>query len=463
MPGTFKITTFGCQMNKSDSERIQSLLVRCSLKPTDNEYESDVLIFNTCSVRQKAEDRVYGIHRSLEQLKQADPKRIIALTGCMAGRDHDGNIRRRLPLVDLFFPTTDIIHLPRMISGLRPDLIDPNQTEAGEFGHYLSILPSYANRFQAYLAISNGCNKFCTYCVVPYARGRQKDRPLAEVMEEARTLARNGCLELTLLGQTVNLYNPPDKEFFSRGNPYEYAKNAFAALMWELNQLEGIQRIHFTAPHPQYMDSQTIDALTMKKNINYLHLPAQSGSNHILKRMNRPYTREYYISKIDEIRSALPTISIGTDIIVGFSGETEDDFDMTCDLYRRCDFDIAYLAQYSVRSGTAASRMYKDDVSAKDKKRRWDIVQQIMEETVLKKNQVYAGTTVSVLVDSFEQGLCSGNSREMKRVIFRGHASDVGTIQDIRIDRAIEWVLYGSICEKNFLSNHVAAISSSSS
>jgi len=448
-------------MNKSDSERIVSLLSRCGLTEATDDTASDIVIYNTCSVRQKAEDRIYGIHRSLEDLKKANPSRIIALTGCMAGRDNDGKIRERLPLVDLFFPTVDIIHLPRMVSGLRPDLIDPNYLGMSEYAHYLSIMPSYTNRFQAYLAISNGCNKFCTYCVVPYSRGRQKDRPLAEVLSEARFLGKNGCLELTLLGQTVNLYNPPDKEHFSRDNPFEYSRNAFAALMWELNQIDGIERIHFTAPHPQYMDSQTIDALRMKKNINYLHLPVQSGSNATLKRMNRPYTREYYIEKIDEIRTSRPTIALGTDIIVGFSGETEDDFEMTCDLYRRCNFDIAYLAQYSVRSGTAAARMYKDDVPPKEKKRRWNILQQIMEETVLKKNQKFVGSTVSVLVDSFQQGLCSGNSFEMKRVVFRGDESLIGTIQDVSVDRVVEWVLYGSLCNHDVYQKKTALTISS--
>lgn len=461
MSGTFKITTFGCQMNKSDSERIASLLSRCGLTEAADDAASDILIYNTCSVRQKAEDRIYGIHRSLEDLKRADPNRIIALTGCMAGRDNNGKIRERLPLVDLFFPTVDIIHLPRMVSGLRPDLIDPNNLGMSEYTHYLSIMPSYASRFQAYLAISNGCNKFCTYCVVPYSRGRQKDRPLAEVLSEARLLGQNGCKELTLLGQTVNLYNPPDKEHFNSGNPFEYNKNAFAALMWELNQIDGIERIHFTAPHPQYMDAQTVEALRMRKNINYLHLPVQSGSNATLKRMNRPYTREYYIEKIDEIRASKPTIAIGTDIIVGFSGETDEDFEMTCDLYRRCSFDIAYLAQYSVRSGTAAARMYKDDVPAKEKKRRWNILQQIMEETVLKKNQTYIGSCVSVLVDSFQQGLCSGNSREMKRVVFRGDESLIGTIQDVSVDRAVEWVLYASLCNHNIHQKDVVLTTSS--
>lgn len=444
MAGYFKITTFGCQMNKSDSERLNAILTKAGLQPTEREEDADLLIYNTCAVRQKAEDRMYGIHHTLATLKEKNSALIVAITGCMAGRDHDGKIRERLPDVDLFFPTEQMVHLPQWISGLNPNLIDPNGTGESEYDHYLKIAPSYTNRFQAYLAISNGCNKFCTYCVVPYARGRQKDRPLADVVAEARSLAQCGCKEVTILGQCVNLYNPSDKEHFSASNPFDYSKNGFAALMWELNQIDSIKRIHFTAPHPQYMDEQTIAALAMPKNVNYIHLPVQAGSNSILKRMNRPYTREYYIDTVQHIRAVKPGIAIGTDIIVGFCGETESNFDETIDLYRQCDFDIAYTAQYSVRSGTAGARMYKNDVPRVEKKRRWNVLQKLMEETALRKNQEYVGKIVSVLVESCDKGLCSGNSREMKRILFRGDESQVGTIQDITIDRSLEWVLYGA-------------------
>jgi len=445
MPGTFKIITLGCQMNKSDSERIHTLLTSVGLLEAIGEEDADVLIYNTCSVRQKSEDRIYGIHHTLSELKEKKPEMIIALTGCMAGRDLDGKIRQRLRAVDLFFPTQEMIHLPQWIGGLNQTLLDPNLVASSEYEHYLKIRPSYSSAFQGYVAISNGCNKFCTYCVVPFARGRQKDRPARDVLEEVQKLAESGCLEITLLGQTVNLYNPPDKDSaFSSDNPMLREKNCFAALMWELNQIEGISRIHFTAPHPHHMDDQTIAALTMSKNINYLHLPVQSGSNTTLKRMNRPYSREYYIETIEKMRAARPGIAIGTDIIVGFCGESDEDFEQTLDLYRQCDFDISYNAQYSVRSGTAASRMYKDDVPAKIKKERWQVLHQLMEATVLRKNQAYVGKTVSVLVESCEKGLCSGNSREMKRVVFHGDAALVGTIQSVVIDRALEWILYGT-------------------
>lgn len=443
MPGTFAITTLGCQMNKSDSERIQSLLIASGLKESSEVARADVIVYNTCSVRQKAEDRMYGIARFMTQLKSERPEVIIAVTGCMAGRDKDGAIRKRLSAVDLFFPTEEMIFLPQRISELNPSLIDPNTVSAFEYQHYLQIQPRYQSQASAYVAISNGCNKFCAYCVVPYSRGRQKDRPLADIIDEVEHLSQKGCKEITLLGQTVNLYNPPDTHLFSNENPYKGPKNFFAALLWEVNQVSGIQRIHFTAPHPQYVDDQMLDALTLPRQVPYLHLPVQSGSNSILKRMNRPYTREYYIDLIQRLYEKIPLIALGTDIIVGFSGETRDDFEQTLDLYRTCNYDIAYTAMYSVRSGTLASKMYKDDVERIEKKQRWRELQDLMETTVLRKNQRYIGQCVEVLVDSCDKGTCSGNSREMKRVLFRGGDGLVGELVRVRIQRALEWVLYG--------------------
>lgn len=446
MPGSYKITTFGCQMNKSDSERLKSLLDGAGLSETSEEESADLLVYNTCSVRQTAEDRIYGIHRNLAGLKERNPNLVVALTGCMAGRDKDGAIRARLPLIDLFFPTEEMVYLPQRISEINQTLIDPNAVSTeSEYQHYLSIKPTYQNTFQAYVAISNGCNKFCTYCVVPFARGRQKDRSALNVIAEVRERAEHGCVEVTILGQTVNLYNPPDRlTAFSPDNPFDRSKNCFAPLMWELNQIKGLERIHFTAPHPQHMNAETIAALALPKHVNYLHLPVQSGSNIILQRMNRPYTREEYIEKIACVRKEKPDIALGTDIIVGFCGETESEFVETLDLYRICDFDIAYLAQYSQRSGTAGARMYKDDVPRQEKKRRWQTLQKCMEETVLRKNQKYVGAVVSVLVDSCEKGICSGNSREMKRVNFSGTKDMIGKIISVQIDRAVEWILYGS-------------------
>ncbi len=444
MPGSFALTTFGCQMNTSDSERIRSILVAAGLQETrDHDSAADVMIYNTCSVRQTAEDRIYGMAKRLAELKKIKPATIVVITGCMAGRDKDGNIRNRLAMADLFFSIEEIIYLPQRISQLNPDLIDPAVASSFEYEHYLRIQPRYRTFASAYIAISTGCNKFCTYCVVPYSRGRAKDRQLKEILDEVHHLSLNGCKEITLLGQTVNLYNPSDKNHFKNANPFDRSKNCFAALLWELNQIPGILRIHFTAPHPQYADDQMLAALSLPKQINYLHMPVQSGSNAILKRMNRPYTREYYIERISKVREKNPLISLGTDIIVGFCGETQKDFEQTIDLYQTCDFDISYTAMYSVRSGTVAANMYKDDVPKSEKKRRWQELQSLMESIVFQKNQAYVGKCVEVLVDSCDRGQCGGNSREMKRVSFRGTHDLVGAICFVKIDRALEWVMYG--------------------
>lgn len=432
-------------MNQSDSERLKKILENIGLSETDDDISADVLVYNTCSVRQTAEDRVYGIHRTLVKLKERNSKKIIAVTGCMAGRDTDGKIRERLSVVDVFFKTEEMIYLPKWIGELNQDLVDSSAVQnVSEYDHYLKIQPSYHSLFQAYIAISNGCNKFCTYCVVPYARGRQKDRPVRDVIKEVQTCAEQGCVEVTILGQTVNLYNPPDKETaFSKKNQFSREKNCFGALMWELNQISGIRRIHFTAPHPQYMDEETISALSLPNHVNFLHLPVQSGSNEILKKMNRPYTRESYIETISRVREVCPDIAIGTDIILGFCGETEKQFEETLDLYRICDFDIAYIAMYSPRSGTAAVKMYKDDIPRSEKKQRWQAVQDLMEKTVMRKNQKYKDKIVSVLVDSWKKGKCEGNSREMKRVSFTGTKDMIGSIVVVRITNPLEWILHG--------------------
>lgn len=446
MAGRYKITTFGCQMNKSDSERLRSIFSRMRMIEVDDGRSADVIIFNTCSVRQMAEDRVYGQLRVIRELKQINPRLIVAVTGCMAGRDVDGKIRARMKEVDLFFPTHEMVYLPQRIAELNSELVSDDLV-GDEFGHYLTIRPSYPSSYQAFVSISTGCNKFCTYCVVPFSRGLQKDRPAYDVISEVRELAEKNYLEVTLLGQTVNWYRIEDFDSFSQENPYlvrDKKANNFAALLWELNQLPSIDRIHFTAPHPLYMTDDVIDAMTLPKQVNYLHLPVQSGNNEILKKMNRPYTREFYLDVIDRLYKKMPSLALGTDIIVGFSSETEEQFQETVSLYEICQFDISYHAMYSVRSGTLAAKRYADDVSLIEKKRRWQILQDLMKGIVLKKNQCYVGQILPVLVDSCEKGVCGGNTREMKRVSFSGSDNQIGKIVPVKIDRGLEWMLYGS-------------------
>jgi len=423
-------------MNKNDSERISGLLQNVGMSLTDKVEDADLVLLNSCSVRQTAEDRIFGQVKQLAKLRKQRPKLIIGVTGCMAGRDKDGSLRRKLPQVDLFFPTVDAVQLPHWIAELNPDLVHDPKCE----NEFFAISPEYSSQFQAFVPIQTGCNNFCSYCVVPHARGLQKNRSLLQILEEIRGLAKKGYLEITLLGQAVNTYEAPDPEVFDSKNPY---KNHFAALLWEINQTQGIERIFYTAPYPREMTDEVIDALALPKMWNYLHLPVQSGDNQVLKRMNRKYTREQYLEIIDRIKTRVPGIALGTDIIVGFCGETEEEFQNTIDLYRQVEFDISYNAMYSVRSGTVAAKAFDDDVSRDDKKQRWRTLHQLMEEIVLKKNQAFVGQTVSVLVERCDNGICSGNSREMKLTQFKGNPELVGQIVEVKVEKAKEWVLFG--------------------
>jgi tRNA-2-methylthio-N6-dimethylallyladenosine synthase len=455
----YHVITYGCQMNKSDSERIESLLSSIGFTSTEEKETADLILVNTCSVRQSAEDRVYGQMRAFAALKEKNPGLMVGVTGCMPGRDRDGKLRKKLnDVVDFYFPISELPQLPRWIAETRPELANSADIAAD----YLKIVPEYHSERQAYVTIQTGCNKFCTYCVVPFARGLEKNRPVRDIVDEIRARAEKGTVEVTLLGQTVNSYRAPDPEHFSEGNPF---KDHFAALLWEVNQIPGIVRLHFTAPHPLHMTDEVIEAMALPAHLNYLHLPVQAGDNQVLRRMNRRYTSEQFLEAIDRIRSRLPNIAIGTDIIVGFCGETPEQYEKTAALYEKVRFDISYTAQYSVRSGTAASRAFKDDVTREEKKRRWNHLQEVQERIVYEKNQAYVGKVVSVLVERHEDpkitdemlampnvlevvkkmpGMCLGNSREMKLVSFPGKKDLIGQIVDVKIEKAEKWILTGT-------------------
>lgn len=425
-------------MNQSDAERMETILQRMGFLPTDKKEEADLILITTCSVRQTAEDRVYGLARNLSKLKKKKSRLLIGVTGCMAGRDTDGKIRKRLFFVDLFFPAREMNRLPIMIAEKWPDV----SVNVSCDSDYLLVRPNYHDKHKAFVTIQTGCNKFCSYCVVPYARGRESCRPVKDILAEIRRLSADGCLEVTLLGQTVNNYVAPDPENFFQDNPY---KDHFAALLWEINQIPGLKRLHYTASHPNHMTDEVIDALALPLQVNYLHLPVQSGDDEILRRMNRRHTSEQYLELVEKVKAKRPGIALGTDIIVGFPGESEEQFERTLDLFRRCDFDISYHARYSPRSGTLAAKVFKDDVPREEKHRRWRKVQDLMVETTLQKNQKYAGQVVSVLVDRCEKGICWGNTNEMKLASFPGTPDLIGRIVEMRVDRADVWVLFGKL------------------
>jgi tRNA-2-methylthio-N6-dimethylallyladenosine synthase len=506
------VITYGCQMNKSDSERIAAMLEKAGYKPAKNEKQADLIVINVCSVRQSAVDRIYGKIRNLTELKNSPStgsghKKIIILTGCVLPQDKE----KFKDKVDLILNVDEWKKIPNSKFQISNEFRNPNfKTQNTRYEtqdtNYFHIQPRYAEKFRAFVPIMTGCNYFCSYCVVPYVRGREVSRDVQDVLNEVKQLVKNGCLEITLLGQNVNAYRPSDVENFSKNNSYVIARrsdkvgptkqsrcsrggedchapsalamttqSAFAALLWEINQIPGIERVHFTAPHPRDMSDEVIDALTLPKMVNYLHLPVQSGDDKVLQKMNRNYTARDYIKLVEKIRKKKPAIALGTDIIVGFPGETKKQFENTVKLYKKADFDIAYLAIYSPRERTVAAKLV-DDVPRQEKKRRRDVLQNLMEKIVFRKNQKYIGKKVSVLVDDYKDrqaghsekqddeefldlsqcshsrgiprcarndGWCIGNSREMKRVRFLGKKSMVGKIFDVKIKKAFEWILEG--------------------
>ncbi|MDF1497041.1 MAG: tRNA (N6-isopentenyl adenosine(37)-C2)-methylthiotransferase MiaB [Patescibacteria group bacterium] len=436
------IKTFGCQMNTNDSERLGGLLTSVGFEVSEDETKADLVILNTCSIRDHAEQRIMGFMEQYINRKKNGERLLVAVTGCMAGRDKDGALRKRVKVADLFFATAEMVNLPRWIAELRPEWI----IEGDAVEDYLKINPKRESSIQAYISIQTGCNHFCTYCVVPYARGLVRNRPLQDILDEANNLVENGIREITLLGQVVNAYKATDHHVFKSFNPYQ---NHFAALLWELNQIDGLERIHWTAAHPVDMDDQVIHALTLPKQVNYLHLPVQSGSNEILRKMNRKYTREKFLEIVEKINRARPGIALGTDIIVGFCGETDKDFEETIDLFKTCDFDISYTAQYSPRSGTLAYRLYSDDVSSETKKQRWQTLQNLMEETTLRKNKTYQDKVVKVFVENRDGDWLLGTNEELKRVRIKASELQIppGSIIQAKITKPMTWILEGEIIQ----------------
>ncbi|MBU1146461.1 tRNA (N6-isopentenyl adenosine(37)-C2)-methylthiotransferase MiaB [Patescibacteria group bacterium] len=424
------VMAFGCQMNKSDSERVAAVLEKIGYKPAKNEKQADLVVLVACSVRQAAVDRLYGRARELSKIKKINPDFKTILTGCVLPQDK----KKLIGKFDLVLDLKQLVDLEKF----------KNYCQSWQ-EHYFKIEPRYSTKFSVFVPIMTGCNNFCSYCAVPYVRGREVSRDVADILAEAKNLSEKGCLEITLLGQNVNAYRPADLKNFSKKNPY---KHPFAALLWEVNKINGVERMHFTAPHPRDMTDDVIDALTLPKVVNYLHLPLQAGDDKVLKRMNRSYTAADYLKLVAKINKKNPGIALGTDIIVGFPGETKRAFQNTVELYKKAEFDIAYLAIYSPREGTAAAK-FRDDVPRHEKKRRRDVLQNLMEKIVLEKNQKYVGKVVSVLVDDYKKGKCVGNSREMKRVRFPGKKNMIGKIFNVKIDKAFEWILEGEAKGRN--------------
>jgi len=422
----YKIITFGCQMNRSDSERVSAVLEHLGYHFCDDVSNCDIVVINACSVRQPGIDRIWGYIRNFDVLNEKKKKLTTVLTGCLLEKDKKKLSER----VDLTFNIKNLSELEEFLHGER---------SVGD--DYFDVIPNHSSKALASVPIMTGCDNYCSYCAVPYVRGRELSRSIKKVLNEIKKLAQDGYVEIILLGQNVNSYKPDDLESFNKMNPF---KHSFAKLLWEVNQINGLERISFQSAHPKDMDDEVVEALALPKMLNYVHLALQSADDTVLKNMNRGYTSSEYETIIEKINKVRPGICLGTDIIVGFPGETAEQFENTYNFYKKMNFDICFTAMYSPRNGTVASRM-EDDVPRDDKKLRWKRIQEMMEKITYKKNQQYDGQEVSVLVDKIDNGVCEGNSREMKRVRFKGSDLLLGKIVTVKVVKAEMWILEGII------------------
>ena len=429
----YYIQTLGCAMNYSDSERVASVLEDIGYERTAVPEETDLYIFNTCSIRQKGEDRVYGQLRNVANWKKHNPRLMIGITGCMvrdtSSRNTEENkddLLRRLEELDFVFRINDTHRLPQIMEEAEPQLelpTVPSITETGAATDYLKVAPKYTSDFQAFVPIQIGCDNYCTYCIVPYSRGREKSRPFDEIVAECRALVEGGCKEITLVGQTVNSYGKSVTDQKAPDNEFAQMDDPFVELLTQLDKLQelGLSRLRFTSPHPRDYSDALIEAhATLNTLTPHFHLPIQAGDDEVLQRMNRQYTLEHYAGLVDKIRKRVPDASITTDIIVGFCGETDEQFARTEQAFKDLQWDMAYLARYSPRTGTTSVRAWQDDVSRQEKARRWHALNDILEKSSAAYHANMIGQTHEVLIEKYlpETAEYQGRARNNKVVQF---------------------------------------------
>lgn len=441
---TFTVHTFGCQMNKHDSERVYGMLESLGAQAVDTVEESDIIVFMTCCVREAADTRLYGQVMSLKNvpLRPDSPldKRIVAVGGCIGQRDGNKLIEK-MPHLDVVFGTNNLSSLPQLIKETMRDkqhhvaTVEESSTEATE-------LPSDREHlWAAWLPITVGCNNFCTYCIVPYVRGREKSRPLEQIAAEASAYAKAGVKEITLLGQNVNSYGRD-----------LYGEPKFAEVIDAVAE-SGVDRIRFATSHPKDLTDEVIERFATIPNLMpALHLPAQSGSNRILKAMNRRYTVEHYLELIDKLRTACPGIALSTDIIVGFPGETEEDFQQTYDLVKHVGYAQVFTFIYSKREGTPAAKI--DDPTPHEViQERFDRLVDVVQQGAFDYNQPFANKTVSVLVEGASKRdarLLVGRSPQNQTVHApipegMGISDLAGRFVNVKVEQARTWYLRGSL------------------
>lgn len=429
-PETVLIETYGCQMNLYDSGILEALLRNRGFEITRAHEEADLIVLNTCAIREKAEERVFGRLGELSRFRAHNPELRFAVVGCMA--QHLGeHIGERASLVDYVLGPDQFFRLPEYISQPQ-DRYPVINLERGRFD-YERVLPVSENPWINYVTISRGCDNICAYCVVPGTRGHQRNRPLDEIVSEVQGLSEQGVVEVMLLGQNVNAW-------VVRGRRFDELVHQVATT--------DIGRIRFMTSHPKDMTPDIVERLAdCAKLCEHFHLPAQSGSNSVLSRMRRQYTRDHYLSVVDAVRRHFPHASVTTDLIVGFCGETEEEFEDTLSLVREVHFDSAFMFNYSVRSGTHAAAYMPDDVPEPVKTQRLSRLIELQTECAREANQALVGRTVEVLVDGTSRRSTSqfkGKTRTLKTVLLDAEPKWLGRLVNVRIDAADAWTLHGT-------------------
>lgn len=435
---TLYLKTYGCQMNEYDSGRIVDIMREAyGLRLVDAPEKADVILMNTCSVREKAEEKVYSELGRWRKLKQSRPDIIIGVGGCVAQQEGE-RIQKRAPFVDIVFGPQTYHRLPEMIHQIRRERIQLTNIDMPEIEKFDHLPNPHAEGVSAYVTIMEGCDKFCTFCVVPYTRGPEISRPPEDVLRECRQLLETGIPEITLLGQNVNAYRAEDDE----GEEWD-----FAMLLEAVAELDGLKRLRFTTSHPMEMTDALCEAFgSIPVLMPYLHLPVQTGSDRLLRAMHRGHDRETYLRIVETLRKHCPEIALSSDFIVGYPGETDEDFEQTLDLVRRVGFDSAFCFKYSPRPGTPAAHA-EDDVPDHVKDERLQALLALMKEQTRSALAKKVGRIENVLVEGKgrNEGDMQGRTPDFKIVHFRGHVRQIGQIMPVRITEAYGQSLRGEL------------------
>jgi tRNA-2-methylthio-N6-dimethylallyladenosine synthase len=433
----YQIMTYGCQMNEHDTETMMGIFEAMGYERTEDKLVADVILLNTCAVRENAEDKVFGELGHLKALKLQNPSLILGVCGCMSQEEAVvSRIMQKHPFVDLIFGTHNIHRLPHLLEEayMCKEMVIEVWSKEGDI---IENLPKKREGMKAWVNIMYGCDKFCTYCIVPYTRGKERSRRPEDVIAEVRDLARQGFKEIMLLGQNVNAYG---KDFID-------LKYTFANLMNDIHKID-IPRVRFTTSHPRDFDDELIEVLSKRGNLmEHIHLPVQSGSTEVLKRMSRKYSREDYITLVGKIKKAIPEVVLTTDIIVGFPGETEEQFAETISLVNEIGFDFAFTYNYSPRSGTPAFEM-EDNVPELVKKARLQRLNNAMNELSKRSNEKLRGQVVEVMVEGESKNnpdVLAGRTRTNKLVHFTGSKELIGKEVAVKVTEAQTWIIKGEI------------------